>query len=474
MLARTSYQLYAMFGLMCCCIIAAIVFNNTMILTLPFAVTIGLLLVQRFIWLWLALIASIAFSTETSVTDTLSLDIPDEPLMLLTTGITLALFAAKKITITSRFWKSKIVLLLILLLIWCFISAFFSTRPLLSFKYLIAKIWFLIPFVIVPQFLFSQPTILRKFGMLLIVSVAITVVYVIYQHSKFGFLFDNVNNAVVPFYRNHVNYSALVVSVMPLLYIAWKYTAIKKHKNIVIVTSALFFLGLALSYSRGAWLALAVGIVAYWLTKKGVLAYTFLISISLCFGLVFWLSNNNKYLHYHGSYRTVIYHENFKDHWRATFTGNDMSNAERFNRWIAGAQMVSENKLTGFGPSTFYSNYKPYIITPFKTWVSDNPEKSTVHNYFLLTLIEQGWVGFILLIALLYATLRAAETVFKKSSNPLNKDIALITAGILSIVLTLNMLSDLIETDKIGSMFYLCIGTIIWLYTNLNYKISEK
>ena len=34
-------------------------------------------------------------------------------------------------------------------------------------------------------------------------------------------------------------------------------------------------------------------------------------------------------------------------------------------------------------------------------------------------------------------------------------------AAILTMVITVNFLSDLIETDKVGSIFYLCIATII-------------
>jgi O-antigen ligase len=35
-------------------------------------------------------------------------------------------------------------------------------------------------------------------------------------------------------------------------------------------------------------------------------------------------------------------------------------------------------------------------VKSFRTYVSDNPEKSTTHNYFLLQLAEQGIPGFLL------------------------------------------------------------------------------
>jgi hypothetical protein len=43
------------------------------------------------------------------------------------------------------------------------------------------------------------------------------------------------------------------------------------------------------------------------------------------------------------------------------------------------------------------------------------------------------------------------------------RSIAYTTSAILTILLVLNLMSDLIETDKVGSVFYSCLGIILLL-----------
>ena len=125
--------------------------------------------------------------------------------------------------------------------------------------------------------------------------------------------------------------------------------------------------------------------------------------------------------------------------------------------------MVRKNWWTGTGPSSFYSEYEPYTVPLFRTWVSNNPERSTVHNYFLLTFIEQGLVGFILLILLLALTFQRAQAIYHRSENIFVRRTVAAVAVIIVMIVVVNLLSDLIETDKLGSVFYLCIAAVLLL-----------
>jgi O-antigen ligase len=62
--------------------------------------------------------------------------------------------------------------------------------------------------------------------------------------------------------------------------------------------------------------------------------------------------------------------------------------------------MFDDSKWLGHGPGNFYPTYKKYTVTEFSTYLSDNDEKSTVHNYFLLLLVEQGIIGLAIFLAL--------------------------------------------------------------------------
>ena len=455
--------LYYAFFVFICCTIAAIYYNSISIILLPF---IPLVLAAAFSYyklIWLVLLATIPFAFEYNITNTLGLDMPDEPLMLLVTGIFLLLVFTKSIQIPKALWTNNIILILILMYIWYGVTSAASSFPLYSFKYMLAKVWYIIPFTLLPIVLLQTKKDFKLVAYCVAIPLVVTVLIILYKHYNRGFLFDNINTAVAPYYRNHVTYAALLVSVMPIVVSIYIGVA-KMYKKYVLLVIVILLVALFLSYSRGAWLALVVGLVSVVLVKKGWLLLSFISVMLLIVGITIWLSGNNKYIQYHPNYRKTIYHANLSDHINATFAGTDMSNAERINRWIAGVRMADENKLFGFGPNTFYHNYKPYMVTYFKTWVSDNKEKSTVHNYFLLTLIEQGWVGLLLLFSLISLTMYRLQQLYKRITDTFYKKIILCVTAMLSIILTLNMLSDLVETDKIGSLYYLCIGFTIWLH----------
>ena len=104
----------------------------------------------------------------------------------------------------------------------------------------------------------------------------------------------------------------------------------------------------------------------------------------------------------------------------------------------------------------------------FKTWVSKNEEKSSVHNYFLLITIEQGLPGLLLLFVLLINMFTIAVKGYHVLNDPFERSLSMLCAVVLSMVVTLNLLSDLIETDKIGSIYFLLLGLLIRVQTKIN------
>jgi O-antigen ligase len=147
-----------------------------------------------------------------------------------------------------------------------------------------------------------------------------------------------------------------------------------------------------------------------------------------------------------------------------------VSNAERFHRWIAGARMFADRPITGFGANTFYSSYQPFTVDRFKTWVSNNPEHSTVHNYFLLTLLEQGLPGLLLFGGLYIGMLFKAQQLYHQLQNQFYQTMAICIGVVLAMMGLLIFMSDLIETDKIGSLFWLSLGLLFVLES----KLSEE
>jgi O-antigen ligase len=284
-----------------------------------------------------------------------------------------------------------------------------------------------------------------------------------FRHYGEAFSFSGINPSLKPFFRNHVNYSALLACMVPLLLAFFTGEKRKATKNWIAVLTIICLLAVYLSYARGAWLAVILGIGAWWLVTKRKLFVAYILSMVFVFASLVWLVNNNNYLRFSHDYKTTIFHENFSEHLVATYQFKDVSTAERFYRWIAGVRMVKDNWQTGFGPNTFPDQYKYYTVPAFKTWVSANEDRSTVHNYFLTVTIEQGIPGLILLLLMVGYAFYTTEKIYHRSSDPLLRTGARTAAMLLTILCVVNFLSDLVETDKIGSVFYMTLAAIIVL-----------
>jgi len=458
---RTNLLFGLFAGLFLLALVAAFLLDSYYVLAIPF----GALLLNAG-WrnpslVFYGLLFSLPLSFEYSFSATLGTDIPDELLMLLTAGLFVIYGIYNRQTISRDIKIHLLIFLLTILCGWMLVTILFSTHPLISVKYGLAKTWYLGAFVLAPLLVFTNKASIRTAALLLAGSMLLISLIALVRHGLTGFSFATVNKAVSPFFRNHVNYSAMLVCLLPVWFAFFHLTKNKVQRWFILAVIGLSLAALFFSYARGAWLALLAGGVAFLLIRKRKLVSAYILFILLAIAAVFWLRQENNYLRFAHNYQRTIFHNDFGDHLVATYKLKDVSTAERFYRWIAGVRMISDQPLTGFGPNTFYENYKPYGVPAFKTWVSDNPEHSTVHNYFLLTVIEQGYPGLFFFLILLGAMLWYAQHLWHRTMDPIYKTTSMVTGVMLVMIITVNCLSDLIETDKVGSLFFLCLSLLI-------------
>ena len=122
--------------------------------------------------------------------------------------------------------------------------------------------------------------------------------------------------------------------------------------------------------------------------------------------------------------------------------------------------MTEGHLLHGYGPNGFYYAYKPYTVSAFQTYVSVNEERSTVHNYFLLLLIEQGIPGLVIFCLLLGGLFYYVQKWYHDASDKTERIYGIYGCCHIGDDCFFNMLSDLIETDKIGGLFFICVGIL--------------
>jgi O-antigen ligase len=244
------------------------------------------------------------------------------------------------------------------------------------------------------------------------------------------------------------------------------------QRLLLAVLFVMFLVAIYFTYTRAAQLAVIIGVAAYFVIRFRLVIYSLLAAGILIVYLGFFFVNSSKYLEFAPQYEKTITHENYDNLIEATVKLEDISTMERVNRWVAGGHMISERPWTGFGPGNFYFNYKNYMVSSFVTYVSDNPDKSGIHNYYLMTLVEQGILGLLVFLGLLIVVLLSGASLYHEIIDKELK--VLVMAATLSIILisVTVLINDLIEALKIGGMFFIGMAIIVRIKV-LSLKTTE-
>lgn len=409
---------------------------------------------------WLTII-SIPLSFEYSIGSHFGTDFPDELFMLCSTGAFLLLlpFLSKKPLKDSI--SLPIFLLVVIQYGWSVVSAFHSSEAMLSTKFILSKLWYIIPFVFLPQLVLNNKTTFRKLAYCIVIPVLAVSLYTLVRHSMFGFSFVSINEAASPIFRNHVTYAAsLSIALAVVLGCLIMNPDLRKKWSWLLVITILL-IAIYFSYTRGSWLSVICSAVMILIMKWNRTKWLIVTFCMILFGFLYFITQNNRYLALQPDFEKTIIHNKLSEHLDAMYSMKELSTSERIYRWVAGFRMSSVHPITGFGPASFYSQYKKYTDSRFRTYVSDNPEKSTVHNYFLLTTVEQGFPGIIILLSLLIVFFLRCQKLFLRIQDPFYRSVILILVLAMTHIVTVNFFSDMIETDKIGTFYFLAIGVLI-------------
>ena len=443
--------------------ILAVYFENPAPYLIPVIIITGIAIVHYPVALLYLLFASIPVSMEITL-GSFGTDLPSEQIMWVIVGVSLLLFFYSWQKISAALLLNPISFLIIVAFSWTLITCLFSVDVTRSLKFLAAKGWYYVALFFFPLVMIKNRGQLRNLLRLFFAVFIGTVLFVLWGQSLSGFSFEDVQDAMKPFYRNHVNYACLLAISFPFWIYLWKTT--KKGvvvKFVYAAVACLLIVAVFLSYTRAAMVAVMslvffVPMVYLRLIKPAIIVT--LISVTI---LVGGLIAGGSYLDYAPEFTKTITHTEFNDLVSATYQLEDISTMERVYRWVAGYNMIQEKPLTGFGPACFFVSYKDYAVNSFTTYVSDNPEESGIHNYYLMLMVEQGILASLLFIALLITVFLIAEKLFFS----LKGDDRFLVLGALSsvyIVALISIMNDMLETDKLGFFFFLSLAILARLY----------
>lgn len=443
-------------------------FANYYFLLLPLALLFMVTMALNWKLAYWILLFSIPGSVQLEfMNDALSTSLPDEPIMWMFFLLFLVMWARKPDLMPRWWWSNPVVILIILQYVWMLVTVIFSKEVLLSVKFTAAKSWYLVTFFVLPVLIFKEKKDFKKAFILVLIPTIVTICIIMVRHAALGFHFRKVEKAIHPVYINHVDYSTVLSMIFPLAVVALVLSRGKSWlMRFTLLGVALFFLpAIYLTFARAAMVAVVFAIIVAIAMRMKLANLIMPVFYGMMALMLFFMINNNQFLNYRPNYQKTFMRNKWEDHIMATIRGQDMSSMERLYRWIAGVRMSKDELITGYGPNAFYYYYKPYAVSSFKTYVSRNEEHSTTHNYYLYMLVEQGWPAMIIYAIFVSVYFAHAQKIYHrfKGRDRFYKYTTLGLAMLFAACFINNFFSELLESHKIGSLFYLTVALTVVL-----------
>ena len=402
-----------------------------------------------------------------------ALSLPAEPLMIGTMVMFLFKVLAEG-TFDRKVLKHPVSLAIYAYLFWIFITSVTSEIPLISFKFLASKLWFIVPFYFLGTQVFKKQQNIQWYLWLYILSLGGVIIYTIARHAAWGFEQQPGHWVMTPFYYDHTQYAAAIAMFVPFLV---GYTLVNRHglfiKILITAVAVLFGAGLLLSYSRAAWLsvmgALALFVVLFFRIRW------YFIAMLMMGGLIFYVTFETEIL--------MRLEKNKQDssgklteHVQSMSNiSTDASNKERLLRWNCALRMFNERPVTGWGPGTYAFVYAPFQRSYEMTIISTNfGDVGNAHSEYLGPLSEQGLPGLLTLLTVIGITFfTASRIIFHPDAPGKVKQMAMMLLLGLCTYWIHGFLNNFLDTDKLSVPFWGFTAALVALEIQIK-TTSEK
>jgi O-antigen ligase len=380
--------------------------------------------------------------------------LPTEPLLF---GL-LILFLLK--VLHERNFDRKILLhpvslVIYLNLFWILLTSLTSTMPVVSVKFLLSRIWFIVGLYLLTTKLFSKKKNLERYIWLYVTSLVIVVIYATSRHLGYGLWNKQAAHFVVtPFYNDHTSYGAVLAMYLPFMTMFAFNSFFSRNKKLVALGFLAFiFLGFVLSYARAAWLSIIIGMGVWGMVKLKIrFKPIFIASISVIVLFLMFQSQILMKLEQNSEQSSA----NFMTHISSMSNiTTDASNLERINRWSCALRMFADKPIFGYGPGTYMFKYAPYQLKHDRTIISTNSgDGGNAHSEYLGPLAESGAFGLLTFLLIIGVVIYTAVHTYTRLTDARLKSFVLAALVGLVTYYVHGLLNNFLDTDKLSVPFW--------------------
>ncbi len=448
--------------------------NNYFLLALPFVLIVIYLALFHLehSFLLVAFLTPISVNLEEFTDGRIGLFLPTEPILF---GLLLLIIMQqlRRPWIPNFIWRHPLTISLGFYLAWLLITSVTSTNPLVSFKFLLMKSWYIVPLITLGTKVFMKQKNILNFLWLITTSMTVIILFTVIRHSTYGFGEKEGHWVMEPFYKDHTIYGAGVAIQFFFVMALWRY---KKHSAIIQFTLLSFLIitlvGLYFSYTRGAWLSVIVAFIV-WLLIHFKVNFKYLLGIGVTALIIValnWTEIQFALAKNRSEHTTEEFSERMKS---ASNVTSDASNLERLNRWSAAWLMFQERPVFGFGPATYAFEYAPYQDPDKLTIISTNfGDGGNAHSEYLGPLAETGFIGFLSVIIFVSLLFYEGITLYLRYPKDETGMKTIIFFLILAMVTYFfhGLLNNYLDTDKAAVPVY----GVCAIFIALKYQLDKE
>ncbi len=385
--------------------------------------------------------------------------LPTEPLMF---GV-MILFFLKVIYdkgFDQRILRHPVSIAIFIHLAWLLITTFTSEMPIISLKFLVSRLWFVVCFYFIGTQLFLKVNNYRIFYWAYLIPFVGVIVYASIRLASLNFDEKAAHWVMEPFYKDHTSYGAVLAMFLPITFIFIDKSEKFYFRIFSVVVLGVVSLGTILSYTRAAWLSLAAALVLYFIYKYKI-KFKYLLNVGIVGialitlnwnSLILDLERNNQ----DSSTKLSEHVESISN------VSSDASNLERLNRWNSAFKMFQERPIFGWGPGTYVFQYAPFQSAKDKTIISTNVgNNGNAHSEYIGPLAESGLIGMLTVLFLVGMVFYKGSNLYHTLPKGKIKTVVLCTLlGLFTYVIH-GLMNNYLDTDKASVPFWGFIALIV-------------
>jgi O-antigen ligase len=355
--------------------------------------------------------------------------------------------------------------IILIQLAWMGVSVLFSEMPMVSFKAVLSRVWFLVPMYFMLGTAFEKPWARQLVFPLYTFSLAVAALWTLYVHSQYGFSKETSTWVMYPFYKEHTVYGMALAFVYP-----WSIWAAVRPQSLVmrfihVGLWSLLTVALVFSYTRAAWLSLVAAGAVY-------LVFAWRISARQIAGIVLLVlgglwATQDQWMRIFTKNDTVS-SDNFSEHIQsASNISTDASNLERLNRWASALRMWQDRPHTGWGLGTYQFQYAPFQHSSQLTIISTNGgDLGNAHSEYIGPLAELGWPGLLWVVLLIAVMYRTGARAYVRMPEGSDRTLVLLAMLGLTTYWVHGVLNNFLDMDKGAVLVWMSAGLLAWAGRN--------